>query len=1084
MGATEYAVDAAARFLGPFVVKDSQQSANTASDTGVLVQEALSHLEAINAADLVADPNAPYDASLAGVVYGLLDIITLLGIVPQLSPGVAFSQRPKSVLTADIIRTPHKDQYLLPKVVQVLIHILEQRGTGVQPLLSQRILPDIITALAELSFSPASDSQAACKVIEIYRNVVSELPTSRLLPILTTLLQQPLPPWLRSEISYELSVVPLRAQGVRHIIEFLSLSLLSKNSQMPQDATGSQSQIPIPLEAIAQTSRLLVLPPRGLSLTEWLHKLKPQLLDLLDGNSGKEYIHAAGQIIAGGFLSKKATGAPGTAGWDLFALPLFQTIYPKKLEDTGGRQKVETEIVVQESILRSSLKRLLAIVSSYTHAGLVRRLVGPLLLPLWALLNHARARPLLEKEWASLPEAILFRYMAIVCDAKQVDSIASNLFWDGGAAWVFGPGPSGGIEIRRRREDSRGLDTMNIFLSRIGTLDTKVQLLVSLLVNASIPDDAAGSIFVQVTNRWLLPAQNKMSLTSDTDLDPLSTLIDAKLSQALATSFKDQFARSPQYVIQLMGQLIWNFVSEHKAKVTKQSKTDNPSQAMLENIVAKTPTNLAETGTIYEESADENLITFALSILSTLTSSPRYKPTPNTTATLKSIMPALAYLSQLGDLVSVSPLIGNSASALIHIINPLSSPGCPTNVSTIDPLSKHRDTLKASLLDLTSPDPPMRTWALSQLRKIVQDPTAFTVVDVPSLTHTLMAASLADAESYVYTAAIPVLVDLAMRAPNPVVGIVTDAFMDTDEKSLKLRKGRQVEGKDEELRSALDFRLRVGEVLHSFVLESGFWFDLHGDAASRFKSTRQVIKACLFMASRRGQRIQTHSTRLEAAQAGQVLQEEGEMAWGGPIPNLFEPDLEPAHNPAERDTLSKVVQGWEDDGVEEDVRIRTSALSVLSTLLEHCQAFVDQVMVDASLQLVLMILALETSEAKSILRRAGVLVILGLIRGLDTALEDDREGTVGPGLYQQEADVERVVKWVSDEDVDALTRDHAASVVESLETLRMKKLYRIRDDGLKLGPSLQIEGTLRGLHVTPNLGSHGERKKMIVEEIE
>jgi hypothetical protein len=64
-------------------------------------------------------------------------------------------------------------------------------------------------------------------------------------------------------------------------------------------------------------------------------------------------------------------------------------------------------------------------------------------------------------------------------------------------------------------------------------------------------------------------------------------------------------------------------------------------------------------------------------------------------------------------------------------------------------------------------------------------------------------------------------------------------------------------------------------------------------------------------------------------------------------------------------------------------------------------------------------------------------------------------------------------------------RDHAASVLEGLDTWRMKNLYPVRDHGLVLGPDLGLEGSLRGLAVQPdvNKGSN-ERRKLIVEELE
>jgi hypothetical protein len=165
------------------------------------------------------------------------------------------------------------------------------------------------------------------------------------------------------------------------------------------------------------------------------------------------------------------------------------------------------------------------------------------------------------------------------------------------------------------------------------------------------------------------------------------------------------------------------------------------------------------------------------------------------------------------------------------------------------------------------------------------------------------------------------------------------------------------------------------------------------------------------------------------------------------------------------------------------VRIRASALSILSIVFEHRLESLGQASVDAGLQIALLVLTMETEEAKGIMRRAAVLVIMGLLRGVDAALEHGRESNVGLELKQQ-GEVERVTKWVRDEDSDELVRDHAGSVVEGLETLRLKKLYKVRDEGLRLGPDLGLEGNLRGLDIQPNVEMNEGMRKMVIEEIQ
>lgn len=1059
MSAVESAIDAAIQFIGPFLGKGTLPQ-QEASDLPRLLQESLVHLQAINAAEQAASPDEPYDASLVGIVYGLLDLITSIGILPYLSRGTVFTQRPQSVLVVSIPSHPSSARGTLSQVINDLIPILEQDGTGVQPLLSQRVFPDVISALAELSFSPQSSDELRAKYVPVYERTLVTTPVSRLLPVFTSLLQQDVPHWWKPQLTKELTLIPLRPHGVRHTIEFLALSYLSKNSQVPQDASGPQSKLPLPLESITQAARLLSSVPVEMTQDEWFTQLAPQLFALLDGTEGKELSRAAGQIIAGGILNKKSTGAPQAIGWELFARPMLETIHPRLVAAS------DDQTVASEQKLRLALSRLATLTSSYSHPGLLKRLVSPIILSLWGLITYASSRPSLDKGWSMLPRAIILRYLTLACEVSRVGVLSKNLFWDGESSWIFAPGSLGGVEIRKRGQTKDDLGNMGTLLAQMAQVDQHVNLLVSLLVEAKLEDSTAGAIFIQSTKQWLLPeSESATSLTIEPDLNPLSALIDAKFSEALATRFKEKFARSPQHIIELMGQLLQNFVIEHQAAARTMKNKNKPSRVNLGKLTQP------ESGPPGNDGSSEDLVSFAISIISTLLTSVDFKQTPETSRMLDLMLPSLRYLSQSNRKLPISPLINNAAANVLEVIQPASVP-----VPAKDPQIQHRSTLKTALTDLYSPEPPNRGWALSAIRKLIQDPEAFPVIDVPSMTHTLLSASVADSESYVYTAAIPIVVDLAVRAPNPTIRIIIDAFVDIDERSLHLKKEKEIE-------EALDFRLRVGEILNNFIPEDAFWLSPTTGAA-KHASLRLVVEATLSLASRRGQRKQTLVKRNELLEAERKQQEEGEAAWDGPIPNLLDPDAEKPAEQAERDALFKIVQGWEDTGIEEDVRIRASALSVLSSILEKRLELLSQVTVDAALQMVLLILTMETAEAKGILRRAAVLVVMGLLRGIDGMFEDGKESVAGMEARQTE-EVERVMRWARDEDVDGLVKDHAASVIEGLETWRMKKLYRIGDEGLRLGPNLGLDGHLRGLSVQPSVEQKDTRRKgLIVEEIE
>ncbi|KAF2267110.1 hypothetical protein CC78DRAFT_512815 [Lojkania enalia] len=1037
MGYVRKAVDAAVDFIGPYLEKKPHQE-ETASNhqhglqRDWLVKQALSHLQEINTAEQARNPDALYDGSMVGVVYGLLDLITSHGILPFLSSGLAFGQRPQSVLLPLVVSSASSN-YLLFEVLNTLIPISEQNGTGVQPLIIQRALPDLISGIAELAFSPHISEEYHITARPQFDKILAITATSRLLPILTTFLQQPVPSWIQPRLATELALIPLRTRGVRHTIEFLSLAYLTKNSRVHEEQYDS-SQIPIPLEAIMQASRLLSSVPSTMSPTEWFTELAPQLWDLLDGKEGKELSRAAGQIIASGILNRKSTGAPGAIGWELFAKPLIRTTNPENVARGVPRQSTSDHVFVQEQDLKLALKRLSVIAHSSSHPGPIKRLLGPILLPLWGLIWYVKTRPTLDAEWKELPGSLILRYMNISCNSKHIDILATRLFWDGSSAWTFGPGSQGGVEIRQRRANGDNIVGMTGLLSQIGSLDERVNYLVALLAEASIDDETIGAIFLSTMSRWLAlgsSAQSKPSL-ADEDIDPLAALMDAKLSEAMAAKFRENFARSPQHIMELMEQLVHNFVDEHKNR-------------------------------------SEDLVSFALSILSTLVASPNFEPKISWPTPLASIVPSLEYLAQPHQILPPSPLIVNASANLLQFLQPKSAES-----QLEDPQMQYRATLESAISDLISPDPPDRTWAISTLRKLVQDSSAFPLIDIPSTTHLLLNESIADQESYVHTAAIPLLVDLAIRAPNPTLSILVDAFIDINERSLRLKKEQEIE-------QALDFRLRVGEILNNIVMDDNFWHQ-GSNPAIRFNSIKTLTEATISLASRRGQRHQTFSRRRDIAKAEMKEQEEGERAWGGPIPNLLDPEGENPTEQRERNSLLKIVHGWEDTGIEEDARIRASALSILGSIIEKRLELLSQISIDASLQMVIMISTMETGLEKGILRRAAVLVPMGLLRGLDAMLENSKESTAGLGLKQSE-ELEQVLRWVRDEDCDDLVKSHAESVLDGLETWRMKKLFKVRDDGFQLGANLGLERNLRGLDVSASM-EENRGGAPIIEEID
>lgn len=117
------------------------------------------------------------DAKRRRMLHALLDLISLEGIYPSLSSGVGIplQQRVISVLPAGVIAkqahipassTPHNVS-LLRHVMEVLLSILMDTRSSIQPVIRGRILSDIISGTADLAFNPNCSSHEDGSKIQV-----------------------------------------------------------------------------------------------------------------------------------------------------------------------------------------------------------------------------------------------------------------------------------------------------------------------------------------------------------------------------------------------------------------------------------------------------------------------------------------------------------------------------------------------------------------------------------------------------------------------------------------------------------------------------------------------------------------------------------------------------------------------------------------------------------------------------------------------------------------------------------------------------------------------------------------------------
>ncbi|KAL9485068.1 hypothetical protein ACSS6W_003857 [Trichoderma asperelloides] len=184
---------------------------------------------------------------------------------------------------------------------------------------------------------------------------------------------------------------------------------------------------------------------------------------------------------------------------------------------------------------------------------------------------------------------------------------------------------------------------------------------------------------------------------------------------------------------------------------------------------------------------------------------------------------------------------------------------------------------------------------------------------------------------------------------------------------------------------------------------------------------------------------------------------------------------------AKNEILAQIVQGWESNRGSEDIRMRTSALSIFGNAIETNILGMGPTLVSAGVDLSINILAMEPELEKGILRRAAILVILSFVRALDKAKESGQK--LGFGLTDQSReDIQRTINYIAATDNDGLVQQHARDVVESLENWGMASLLPSQAEA-NAAPGL---ARLAGLHVNPEgtLVDAAGRPRPRIEEVE
>ncbi|OQD62225.1 hypothetical protein PENPOL_c013G06555 [Penicillium polonicum] len=1061
------------------------------------------------------------DAKRRRMLHALLDLISLEGIYPSLSSGVGIplQQRVISVLPAGVIAkqaqtvtssVPH-DEPLLRRIIDVLVDVLFDPKPSLQSIIRGRILSDIISGTSDLAFNPNTLASSHRKTYQkTLAKIIDDTPTTVLLPTLSAFLQSDTAQWFKSTVSSQISQVPLRPGGVVQTIMFIASQFSPSLGEEAQDQSNGPR---LTVQAIMQISRLLSSVPSDFDPAVYFETIAPQLLALIDGDD-PDLRKTASYVVGNGILGKRAYGAPGTVGHSIFVEPIFNALaanldaksrrWISRFTDIEGSMPDPAEadptsnVLVDGVTVDLALTRLRCLTLQHPNPGLVKRLVYPILLPLWGLVCFSQEEGLTSFHERVLP--LLQTYFGISVGAQPLKKLVDNLLWDGGATWTYIKDSNGGITLQKRSEKTNEHSNL---VRLIDSLQARAELFVSL-IGSDPSEERTGDIFLYVSQNWLVQPQGSAVPRNTLSGGPvgeseniIQKLVSAKVAEKLLENFKEALTRRPLRVLELIKQVIDGELHRFSAQETamKGKVNSKVSLSSLANIVEAEDKDKEESANDSSES-----VSTAFSLMSTLLASADFSPTAEIQPLLESLKKDLDQLIPFLPSTLSKPATTSSMLLEIHLAG-----GDETAIKAVPAHVQDLDTHRQALANLNSDLPPVQAEGLSLISKLIMSSSP--VLDVGSTLALLLSvitdtSKTAGNEEYAYLSAIKIVGTLASRHPRTVIKTLVDEYADRREQR------------------GLDERLRIGESLLRTVQELG-------DALAG-ETAKILGEAMVAVAGRRGNK--QHAQKIRKKQLAKEKREqeraqrkekasalpEGWSISSGVAKAASELDLSELHSdeesPEQSEYATNVVAAWaagaSADDAPDDLRIRASAISILGSAINVNILGLGPSILSSAVELALATITLEREPETAILRRASIVLILDILKALEAARETRGNQDIGFGFsllddstssfaapygssMQGQATIGnipamlRTLRFVEGSEEDGLARGNLRALIESLEAWSEKSLMwgiGAQDDQDAFSPQFGLGDRIAGLRVDPMAGENTGRPR--IEEIE
>lgn len=658
------------------------------------------------------------------------------------------------------------------------------------------------------------------------------------------------------------------------------------------------------------------------------------------------------------------------------------------------------QVLVQHENLERSLNRLQILAMSNSSPGLCMRILKPVLLQIWVLAS-----------WNSpdgadiLLQKTAWNLLEIYLKLFGTEDIAATVIPN---LLSKGAGPQATQPWEYRSTQQGGIEAVSIpsMMTAIGLemdldrLQGKASALVKIIIS-NCSAEKVSSTFLGLFQKWVNVSQTSSRISTLKTTETQERESESPLKDLVEVIILQQLMeKAPEKLIGHFDQLLDLICQVFKAD--EQSSLPDDTLAVI------------------------------LSLLNLVVTAPTFKKSDIEPESVKVVEQSLERLGD-GSRPQISQTAANIALFLKYR-NDMSEDDEPMSTPTARQLEDRRlYNLAMSYITTADNPPPVVSEGLSLLSGLVAAQSS--ILDVTAV-NVLLSNLLSNNEDYINLRVIKMFTQMAEKHPKATLRELTDHYLDPQEKV------------------QTDTRLRFGEALLQVIERLGETFT--GEAATH------TCETLLSIAGRRGYRPKTMAKQARDEKLRKLKEKKKQGIEEDDDIDMDEDDRTEEEKGRD-DVLAQIVQGWDSKRGAEDVRMRSSALSIFGTALETNISGIGATLVSNSVDLCINILTLEPEMEKSILRRAAILVVLGFVKALEKARETGR--SLGFGLTDaSREDISRTLEYIASTDNDGLVQQHARDVVDSLEAWQMNSLLPKQEELGK--PGL---GALAGLSINPVL---------------